>query len=257
MKKIAVALCCVLVGLSANADTKTVRFAIGEWAPYTSSSNNPREKISERIVIRAYESQGYEVILSYYPWSRSLRLAKQGTYDGTFPWMFNSERKQSFYFSDAMFTQKVVFFSHGDASFSWKKLNDLKNFHIGATQDYQATNLLLNAGLKPTIENTEESNFEKLAKHRIDAYPTGLIRGKYLIDKYLSKEEARVIRIGDKPLVEDSMYIMFTQKDMQRSSTLSEVFSKGLKVLIESGEYQAIVFDSNRITSPDKKGVPQ
>ncbi|KLN66421.1 amino acid ABC transporter [Vibrio sp. VPAP30] len=250
-------MCCVLVGLSANADTKTVRFAIGEWAPYTSSSNNPREKISERIVIRAYESQGYEVILSYYPWSRSLRLAKQGTYDGTFPWMFNSERKQSFYFSDAMFTQKVVFFSHGDASFSWKKLNDLKNFHIGATQDYQATNLLLNAGLKPTIENTEESNFEKLAKHRIDAYPTGLIRGKYLIDKYLSKEEARVIRIGDKPLVEDSMYIMFTQKDMQRSSTLSEVFSKGLKVLIESGEYQAIVFDSNRINSPDKKDIPQ
>ncbi|MEZ8102242.1 substrate-binding periplasmic protein [Vibrio bivalvicida] len=252
MKRIIAALCCLLVVLSVNANTKHVRFAVGEWAPFTSSSNNPREKIAEQIVIRAYESQGYNVILGYYPWSRSLRLAKQNQYDGTFPWMSNEEREEAFLFSDAMFTQKLVFFSHVEANFQWQELDDLKRFHIGATQDYQATNLLENAGLKPTIENTEESNFDKLAKHRIDAYPTGLIRGKYLIDKYLSKEEARAIRIGDKTLVEDNMYIMFSRTNPQRSQELSNVFSKGLKTLIESGEYDSIVFDSIRISAPDK-----
>ncbi len=251
MKRIAVTLCSLLLVFSVEADNKIVRFAVGDWAPYTSSSENPREKISERIVIRAYEIQGYEVILSYYPWSRSLRLAKQGTYDGTFPWMFNDEREQSFLYSDAMFSQKVVFFSHKEANFYWQTLSDLTNFHIGATQDYQATHILITAGVEPTIENTEESNFDKLAKHRIDAYPTGLIRGKYLIEKLLSKEEARAISIGDKPLVEDNMYIIFSRQDIQRSRKLSEVFSRGLKALIESGEYESIIFDSNRINGAE------
>lgn len=239
---------CVLQSISAYAETKTVRFAVGEWAPYTSSSNNPNEKISERIIIRAYQSQGNEVVLSYYPWSRSLRLAKQGKYDGTFPWMFNPDRAQSFLYSQAMYTQKVVFFSNKNTDFQWQTLNDVKRFHIGATQDYQATYVLQKAGVEPTIENTELSNFEKLIKHRIDAYPTGLIRGQYLLNKHFTHNQVSTIKVGTKPLIEDSMYILFSMHNKERSDKLNEVFSNGLRYLFETGEYDEIVFDSNQLT---------
>lgn len=250
MKSILIALWCMVIAPNVIAQTKTVRFAIGEWAPYTSSKENPREKIAEQIIIQAFKSQGYDVILSYYPWSRSLRLAKQGKYDGTFPWMFNDERAKDFLYSEELYTQKVVFFSHIDARFHWQNLDDIKRFRIGATQDYQATYLLNNAGIETTIENTELDNFEKLVKQRIDAYPTGLIRGKYLIEHHFNHEQASKIIIGTKPLVEDTMHILFSQQNPQRSEQLNSVFSKGLKHLFSTGEYNQIVFDSNRLNSP-------
>ncbi|MEZ8102243.1 substrate-binding periplasmic protein [Vibrio bivalvicida] len=240
---------CLLLSTNADAETKTVRFAVGEWAPFTSSSENPNEKISERLVIRAYESQGYKVVLSHYPWPRSLRLAKQGKYDGTFPWMYMPEREGIFLHSEKMFSQKVVFFSNKNVDFQWQTLPDIERFHIGTTQDFAATLVLDKAGIESTLEATELNNFEKLVKNRIDAYPAGLIRGKYLLKKHFTDEQVNRIKIGSKALIEDSMHILFSTNNKERSDHLSEVFSNGLRHIYASGEYDRIVFGASHPTT--------
>ncbi|MDE1243041.1 substrate-binding periplasmic protein [Vibrio aestuarianus] len=249
MKAISWALSGLLLSYSLAAQEMRVKFAIGEWAPYTSSSGNPNEKVAEQIVVKAFESQGYQVELDYFPWPRSLRLASQDKYDGSFPWMVSDSRQEQFLISVPFFTQKIVFFSHKDVGFTCSNAEDLKKYVIGATQDYQATNHLISLGVKLTIASTEEINFIKLSKKRIDAYPTGLIRGKYLLGKLLDSKEAAQIQISNQSLMGDGieMHILFSKHNLERSQHLNRVFARGLKQLIDSGEYQLIVFDSNRI----------
>lgn len=239
----------LLLSTSVAAEDKRVKFAIGEWAPYTSSSQNAREKVAEKVVIRAFETQGYQVELNYFPWPRSLRLAEQSDYDGSFPWMHSDERQEQFIFSEPFFSQKIVFFTFREANFSWNDKQDLLQYKIGGTQDYQATNILYDLGVTPEISNTEEGNFQKLVKNRIDAYPTGLMRGQYLIEKLFDQEEAQLIVVASKPIIEDDMHILFSKANPKRSQHLNKVFSKGLQQLIESGEYHQIVFSDNHINS--------
>ncbi|MBD1567393.1 transporter substrate-binding domain-containing protein [Vibrio sp. SA48] len=248
MKAISWMLSCLLLSCSLAAQEMRVKFAIGEWAPYTSSSANPNEKIAEQIVVKAFESQGYQVELDYFPWPRSLRLAAHDKYDGSFPWMISDSRQDKFLISVPFFTQKIVFFSHKEVGFTWNNTEDLKKYAIGATQDYQATKHLINLGIKPNIVNAEKLNFIKLAKKRIDAYPTGLIRGNYLLGKLFNSKEAAQIQVNSKTLMEEEMYILFSKHNIKRSQHLNQIFSQGLQQLIDSGEYQLIVFDENRIS---------
>ncbi|WP_391087896.1 substrate-binding periplasmic protein [Vibrio sp. NH-UV-68] len=229
------------------AQDKVVRFAIGEWPPYTSSSNDPEQQVAQRVVVKAFESQGYQVQLDYFPWSRSFKLASEGKYDGTFPWIRNSERSKLFLYSEAVFTQTVVFFYHLEVNFSWQQLTDLNNYTIGATQDYQPLFYLNQAGITQMVSIDEETNFAKLVKRRIDAYPTGAIRGKYLIKNTLSQDEAALIKVDDKPIFEDEMTILFSKQNSARSEMLIDVFSQGMKTLYASGEYQKIMLDNSRV----------
>lgn len=230
-----------------TAQEKVVRFAIGEWPPYTSSSNDPEQQVAQRVVVKAFESQGYQVQLDYFPWSRSFKLASEGKYDGTFPWIRNSERSQVFLNSEAIFTQTVVFFYHRNVNFSWQQLTDLNHYTIGATQDYQALFYLNQADINQKVSIDEETNFAKLVKRRIDAYPTGTIRGKYLIKKTLSQDEAALVKIDNKPLFEDEMTILFPKHNSARSEKLIGVFSQGMKTLYASGEYQKIMLENSQI----------
>ncbi|MCG9749814.1 transporter substrate-binding domain-containing protein [Vibrio brasiliensis] len=237
----------LLLSISAHAEEKLVRFAIGEWPPYTSASNRPEQTVTQQIVVEAFVSQGYQVKLDYFPWSRAYKLASEGKYDGSFPWIQNSQRDELFLYSDAIFTQTVVFFYHQDSEFSWRQIKDLNQYIIGGTQDYQTVFFLDQYGIEQTISIDEETSFSKLIKKRIDAYPTGRIRGQYLIDNTLSRDEAKLIQTDPKPLFEDDMHILFPKQNNERSKMLIDVFAKGLEELIDSGRYQEIMIDNNRI----------
>lgn len=237
----------LLFSATTLAQEQRVRFAIGEWPPYTTAANLPQNQVAQRVVKEAYESQGYQVEFDYFPWSRAFKLASGGKYDGTFPWIKNDERSELFLYSEAIFTQTVVFFYHQDTAFSWEEIDDLKQYNIGGTQDYQTVFFLNQYGIDQTLSIDEQASFNKLLKRRIDAYPTGKIRGQYLLNTLLSDSEASQIKSHSKPLFEDDMHILLPKHNPERSQLLIEVFAQGLEELLTSGRYQEIMIDNNRI----------
>ncbi|WP_425628152.1 substrate-binding periplasmic protein [Vibrio neptunius] len=226
---------------SSLANDKTVRFAVGDWEPYTSSLSDPELKISETLVRRAFEIRGYAVELEYYPWVRSYQYAIRGDFDGSFPWMKNEDRVKDFIYSEPFFSQRVQFFYHSDIPFSWHDAKDLNKFQIGATQGYQATHIMEQLGVDVEVNNSEETNFQKMAKGRLDAYPTGVERGLYLIKHYVPEALRPYIKLDGKPLIEDDMFVIFSRFDNERSRILVKEFNAGLKQLMETGEYKQIM----------------
>lgn len=127
-KRILALLCLICSSASwAIQENKTVRFAIGDWEPYTSRQDNPEFKVAETIVRAAFANQGYQVELDYFPWSRAYKYAESGAYDGSFPWMMTPERQTIFLYSKPFFTQHIVFFYHKSSQFDWHSVEDLKS----------------------------------------------------------------------------------------------------------------------------------
>ncbi|GLT16967.1 hypothetical protein GCM10007938_07440 [Vibrio zhanjiangensis] len=236
----------ILLFLSSNTalaseNTKTVRLVVGEWEPYTSSFSNPHYKISEELVRAAYQTQGYKVIIDHHPWARAYRYVQTGKYDGTFPWFKTTERESLFIFSTPLFVEEVVFIYHQDSQFHWENIDDLNKYRVGATQAFTATDYLISQNVNVTIENSDETNYIKLAKHRIDVYPAALKRGDYMLTTLLTKEQSEKLHIHPKPIMETEMFIMFSLQDIERRKLLSEAFTRGLNMLIDSGQYKEIM----------------
>ncbi|CAM2940561.1 Transporter substrate-binding domain-containing protein [Vibrio neptunius] len=236
----------------AQSNERTVTFVVGDWEPYTSSQNNPEYKIAENLVTAAYATQGYTVDIKYHPWSRAYRYAETGKFDGTFPWFKNDQRTSIFEFSEPLFTQKVVFFYHSKSHFDWQDMSDLNNFRIGATQAYEVTRLMNSHGVKLEIANEDQSNFIKLAKHRLDAYPAAIERGYYMMGTLLTAIQIGQIRVHPKAIIEKDMFVMFSKHNPNRNQKLKRALKLGIQELFESGEYQKIISVDNQISLPEK-----
>jgi len=234
---------------SAEAVNKSVNLVVGDWEPYTSSQDNSNYKISETLVRAAFATQGYQVKIEYHPWSRAYRYAQTDKYDGTFPWFKNSEREALFLFSSPLFVQKIVFFYHSNSQFDWQDIADLNQYQIGATQEYEVTRLMQSNGVKLEISNSDDVNFIKLGKHRIDAYPAGLERGYYMLGNLLPAMQINQLKVHPKPIIENDMYVMFSKQNLSRSQELKEALRLGIEQLIKSGEYQKIIDVEKQINS--------
>ncbi|MCG9677585.1 transporter substrate-binding domain-containing protein [Vibrio sp. Isolate24] len=234
-----------------QTDDKVVKFVVGDWEPYTSSQNNPDHKIAEVLVRAAYQTQGYRVVIDYHPWSRAYRYAQSGQYDGTFPWFRSKQHEPFFVFSSPLFKQKIVFFYHEDSHFDWQKHDDLNQYRIGATQDYEVTRLLQSKDVRVEIANEDQSNFIKLGKHRIDAYPAAIDRGYYMMGTVLPAVQINKLRVHSKPIIEKEMYVMFAKHNHERNKKLNDVLYMGMRQLIQSGEYQKIISFENQVFHSD------
>ncbi len=112
-----------------------MRITNGEWPPYL-GQDEPGYGIASRIVTRAFERAGYDVEYEFYPWSRSLYLARDGQRDGTAVWMPSEERREDFYISEPVIVTEYVFFHRTDMPFDWDDVQDLSGYRIGLTSDY-------------------------------------------------------------------------------------------------------------------------
>jgi len=219
---------------------ETIRLATGDWPPYT-SQYDPDSKILERIVAEAFRLEGIEVKYDYFPWKRSFIYARDGDYDGTFPWVMTPERKDKFYMNRIpLLKDKNVFFHLKSMRFDWKRLDDLKKYRIGVTIGYYQEGIYKENGIKAEAASSEESNFRKLLAGRIDVYETSNIVGYIRLKKLFPPEVVKQFTHHPKAARVNYYYIFFSKKSPE-GKRFSEKFDSGLMKLKASGEYERII----------------
>ena len=222
---------------------EVVKLAIGEWAPYTSSTD-PNGKIAETIVKEAFQLENIDIELSYYPWKRSYMLANTGKSDGTFPWTMSDKRATDFIISKEPIIQtKTVFFHLKSLDFDWNNYEDLKKYKIGGTLGYLDIEILEKQGLKIDVVSKEFLNYKKILAGRIDIYPGTFIVGYDMIYKEFAPEKAALFTNHPKSLREKPMYL-FISKNIDNGQELADKFDSGMKKLKESGRYDEIITEA-------------
>ncbi len=69
-------------GVAAAQTSETIRLTNGEWQPNL-SKDTPHYGFASHIVTEAFALVGVEVEYGFFPWKRSYKIAKEGTWGGT------------------------------------------------------------------------------------------------------------------------------------------------------------------------------
>ena len=233
-------ICFLALGQSAFAE-KTINITTGEYAPWT-SENLKHLGFSSHVISEAFKLEGYKVNFTLYPWKRVYEAAKSGDrFQASSWWYFSEERATEFYYSEPLLVDSTVFFHLKDSVMpDWKSLHDLKGKRIGATAGYTYTPEFWEAAKSGSLDieeaSTDELNFKKLLKGRIDMFPTSDLVGQKLLKERFRTAEAESVTFHPNPLLSSPGHLLFSKK-LPNGNELVSLFNRGLVKLRESGRY--------------------
>lgn len=202
----------------------TVHLTSLDWPPY-SSKDLPNEGASIAVAKAAFAAMGYELKVTFLPWSRAVALAKNSDqYVGYFPEYFFET--SDFVFSDAIGQGPLGFVEHQEAPIHWQTLDDLRGKTIGVVQDYVNTEAfddkIANNEIDAEPVLTDAQNIMKVAHKRIELA---------VIDPYVLAH-----LLGNHPS------LLFANEQVQMNPTLLVI--KALHVAFDNSEkgqrYQAL-----------------
>jgi polar amino acid transport system substrate-binding protein len=221
---------------------RSVRLTNGEWPPYMSASL-PDNGLISRIVVEAFALQGIRVQFGFFPWPRSLMLAKLGDWDGTVAWVVSPERSRDFIYSDPVIASETVFCHLKSSQFRWSGVDDLKRYRIGVTQDYfygAAFSAAVAQGeISVETVGRDEQNLAKLLGGRIDVFPIDKRVAATMLRQHFSAPDIERLTFDPRPVHTQPLHLMFG-KALPGSRQLADEFNKGLKKLKASGRLEVL-----------------
>lgn len=219
----------LIMGAGVGAQTSMVTITTGEWPPYNGKAL-PGEGFANAIVRAAYCEMGIEVRFGYFPWSRSLKLAVDGSWDASAIWAFSESRRQDLYYSEPIVEGQDVFYYRVGTEFDWQTLDDLKPWKLGGTIGYSYPALNDETGkLAVPLERAPNDllNFRKLLAGRIQVFVADRRVGEYLLAHSLSAAERAQIRQHPKILSTIQYYLVFSKR-RPHATFLLATFNEGI-----------------------------
>ena len=235
--------CTVALNVGAEESKPDIRLTSGHWPPYM-EYHPPHFGVISHIVALAFDKHDIHVTYGFFPWSRSLMLARKGLWDGSVAWTCRPEMLKHFHFSDPIVAHHYVLFHRTGMDFDWARVEDLESYRVGLTQDYNYGNTFEEAVAAGTINaektTSDIANFRKLAAGRIDLFPMEPAVGMKML-KELGLEDK--ITFHSTPLQSDYLYLILSRRIPHSDRYLKE-FNEGLAKLRESGRLEALIDDA-------------
>ena len=136
------------------------------------------------------------------------------------------------------------------------RLDDLKGISIGATETYAYTPEFLqamkNGSLHVELLSSDELNFRKLLKGRIEIFPLNIVVAHALLASKFTRQEIASITYHPRALYSIQTHLLFSKK-VTKNMRLLKLFNKGLKRLKDSGKFNQYFKESQRSDYISKK----
>lgn len=242
MKKTAFFALSMLFCLRVFGAEQEVRFAIGEWAPFT-GSNIVNFGAASEVVSAAAKAGGLKPVYVFVPWKRAEDIVSTGKVFATFPYRKTPEREEKYNFSDAIFNSAAGILRYSrnvKTKINYKTINDLQPYVVGCTAGSEATiNPLKVAKIRVEETTTFDTTLMKLASSRIDFA---------IEDKVVAFDAVKRIfpeKINDFEFLENdftpanSMHVMVSKRHPGSDETLKK-FNVGLKKIKDDGTMKKI-----------------
>lgn len=219
----------LFVGVGAAAQTNQIGITTGEWPPYN-GKNLPGEGYANAIVRAAFCEMGIEVRFEYFPWSRALKLASDGSWDASAIWAFSETRSRELYYSVPIVEGQDVFYYRVGTDFDWQTLEDLRRWKLGGTIGYSYPALNDAAGkIVVPMERAPSDmlNFRKLLAGRIEVFVADRRVGEYLLTNAFTAAERAKIRQHPRILSTIQYYLVFSKRGPHATFFLA-TFNEGI-----------------------------
>ena len=241
MKRIALLILFMLAGVQSVVGGEVIHITTGEYPPWTSEKLK-HGGFTNHIVIEAFALEGYTVEFTFYPWKRAYAAAKKGEkFQATSYWYPSERRIKDFIYSEPLQEDAIVFFHlKNNPLADWNTLDDLRGKTIAANEGFTYTDEFWAASeagvLDVEVAISDEINFRKLLKGRVDLYPSDpLVAQRVLLEKF-GLEAREAVTYHPKPLTAATGHLLFSKKS-KNVEELVAAFNRGLATLKSSGRY--------------------
>jgi polar amino acid transport system substrate-binding protein len=230
------------------AEEITVKFATGEWEPYTSEKLPEYGAVTE-LVSAVCKAAGIKPEYEFYPWKRAEKMTKDGEVFAVFPKIVTKERKEIFDFSDILFhgANYFVYYNKNPrtlAPVKYEKIEDIRGYKVGIIFGFIFEKELSNAGIKFETAYEIENSIRKLAAGRIDFYLDEQAATYYVINRLFPNEADNFKKLpkmyGDK-----RPNALLVSRKYPESGSILKKFNEGLELIKKSGEYDRIINKHN------------
>ncbi len=231
----------LFIGLvSCAAMAETIYLTSLSWPPY-SDKNLVNQGASVAVAKAAFAAEGHELVVSFYPWSRTVKLAQQSNskYMGYFPEYYFET--QDFLFSDAMGSGPLGIMQNTAKPIAFSKVQDLRGMRIGIVQDYvntQTLDVMIASGeVQGEAVPSDVLNIKKVAVKRLDAAVIDANVLTFLLgsDPSLAQLKHRV-EMHPTLLQDKKLYIAF--KNTPEGKRWRTIFNAGLQKIDVNGIMQ-------------------
>nr|WP_294865179.1 transporter substrate-binding domain-containing protein [uncultured Pseudogulbenkiania sp.] len=225
--------------LLANAQAKDI-FSIGydiSNPPYAwSTKNGSLAGFYPILTLKAFMRMGYSINLEAKPWKRALTDA-ENCRSGIVGIYKNDDRLKKFDYSDPILTENMAMYFKSSNPIEFSRVEDLTDKIIGIRRgwvistDFQAA---LRAGkVKVEEVDTDEANFVKLSRGRIDIVLTVEQTGDSLLSKYPNIKKSQTL-FSSSP-----SYLVFC-KSANMHNILSR-FNKEMAAMRRDGSFEQLL----------------
>lgn len=167
-----------------------------DWPPF-SGKDLPDGGSGIKALREALASQGIELQVEFFPWSRAVETARQPGYAGVFPaWPEDADAAGGFSKSKPLFTSALVIAVNKEAGFELPTLADLSGKTVAVVQDYgntQEFNDLVAAGaIKADVSPDDLSGLKKLEIKRVAGMIIDVNVMRYLLHTRMPNAVAKI-----------------------------------------------------------------
>jgi polar amino acid transport system substrate-binding protein len=212
-----------------------------DYLPYTSTDRNGSGVIGD-LVREAFAAMGIEVNYQFASWKRCEILVSSGEVFGAIPYFINDERSKLYDFSAPVLLGLTRYYYNREQfpnGFDWRSVDDFKGYRMGAIAGYWYIPEFTKAGLDVHLVGSEEQNFIKLARQRIDFTLAGQPRAEKAI-RNLAKELQDKIATVAKPESRETFHVLVSRK-YPHAQRFNQLLTLGLSRIIKSGQYANIL----------------
>jgi len=193
------------------------------------------------IITQAFKLVGYDTHVVFSPWKRAILSAKKGrTVDGMVGVWHNEDRAKDFLYSKPIYPNRVGFYKHKDREIEYQSYADLANngYTLGSVRGYILPEGLKESGIK--IENVTDDiqNLKKLSLKRVDLVVIDKDFAHYALKSL--PNTAQAIEWLEPTLSKLQQYLIVSRKTRNSHKKMQD-FNRGLALLKEKGEFNAII----------------
>lgn len=225
---------------------ETIHITNGEWQPFMSQYSY-HYGINSHVVSEAFRVEGIDIRWDFFPWKRAyVNAQKCKDWHASATWWPSEQTMQHFLISDPISNTSFVFFHLKTREFSWQSFEDLTGLTIGATNEYDYGNafMQLSTNAQNRIEwvASDEINYKKLARGRIDIFPNDPIVGYAQIRNTLPPAQATSITHHPKTFEATTLHLIVS-KQCANAQYLIDKFNQGFHTLKHNGRFQEMLRD--------------
>jgi polar amino acid transport system substrate-binding protein len=225
-----------------TAVSKTFTFLTVDFPPYYGKHLPNKGWVSE-IAVAALETQGYDVEVTFVPWTQAVRETKEGHHDALLGAYYTEERADLYYFSAPLAQVRTGLFKRKEADISFTELEELKGYKIGIVEGYATSKKFDAADYLNKIPITSlDMGLKMLYEGALDLVADSQVVGNFRLKAVLEKNTSGIsdrIEFIQPVLAMNKIYVAISKKAPNADVKLID-FNQGLRKIYLNGTFRKI-----------------